>query len=562
MPLQVFHWIAMDRVEYAETVSDVSVFSHLRVASLMLILLAGDAMFLMYSLRTTVEDGPSVLLLFAFEYVILATMTISGLCRYAFYYVDHLVSRRNAALNAANDATGSGDDADNEEEEDDLDGGAGAGAGAGWEGKGVAIFYLGLITDMVQLLVYFVFFIVILTHYGMPLHLIRDLYVTFRNFRARVSDFIRYRRITSNMHRRFPDATREDIEREPTCIVCREQMKVPEASSGNQANICPPAARRDLPKTLPCGHTFHLGCLRSWLERQQSCPTCRAPVNVSNPVAGDAQAGVGNNNMNNNNMNGEVGAGGVHQQQEQQAQDQGLEQQPVQQQQQQQQQQRQGFNPAHFMAVQQPPLVRQALQQQQQQQQQQQREGGEERDASGGDTPTRTSVGAGTSGQQAAAGVSRTDQGGSTSGSANAGAVPAPMQMPMMMMPQIFGGFLPPQQLLDNNALLQSISESQAMMDASNVPLEYQQLVMSMSATAAAAAANSAATILPMATLPVLFSGNGTTTSTDSGAASTHDEPIKMPESISDLDSLFKRYRGIVQAHVPPQRSETGDDRQ
>merc|ERR1712118_352024 len=129
-------------------------------------------------------------------------------------------------------------------------------------------------------------------------------------------------------------------------------------------------------------------------------------------------------------------------------------------------------------------------------------------------------------------------------------------------MPQIFGGFLPPQQLLDNNALLQSISESQAMMDASNVPLEYQQLVMSMSATAAAAAANSAATILPMATLPVLFSGNGTTTSTDSGAASTHDEPIKMPESISDLDSLFKRYRGIVQAHVPPQRSETGDDRQ
>ena len=126
----------------------------------------------------------------------------------------------------------------------------------------------------------------------------RDLYVTFRNFRARVSDFIRYRRITSNMHRRFPDATREDIEREPTCIVCREQMKVPDASAGDQANF---ALRRDLPKTLPCGHTFHLGCLRSWLERQQSCPTCRAPVNVSSSTVNDG-AGIGN---------GDVGGGAL-----------------------------------------------------------------------------------------------------------------------------------------------------------------------------------------------------------------------------------------------------------
>jgi E3 ubiquitin-protein ligase synoviolin len=24
---------------------------------------------------------------------------------------------------------------------------------------------------------------------------------------------------------------------------------------------------------LPCGHIFHFHCLRSWLERQQTCPT-------------------------------------------------------------------------------------------------------------------------------------------------------------------------------------------------------------------------------------------------------------------------------------------------
>jgi hypothetical protein len=29
---------------------------------------------------------------------------------------------------------------------------------------------------------------------------------------------------------------------------------------------------------LLCGHLFHVHCLRSWLERQHTCPTCRAPI--------------------------------------------------------------------------------------------------------------------------------------------------------------------------------------------------------------------------------------------------------------------------------------------
>ena len=31
-------------------------------------------------------------------------------------------------------------------------------------------------------------------------------------------------------------------------------------------------------KKLICGHLFHVHCLRSWLERQHTCPTCRALV--------------------------------------------------------------------------------------------------------------------------------------------------------------------------------------------------------------------------------------------------------------------------------------------
>ncbi len=42
-----------------------------------------------------------------------------------------------------------------------------------WEGKGTCVFYLDLITDMLHLFVYVVFFIIVFTNYGLPLHLVR-----------------------------------------------------------------------------------------------------------------------------------------------------------------------------------------------------------------------------------------------------------------------------------------------------------------------------------------------------------------------------------------------------
>ena len=68
-------------------------------------------------------------------------------------------------------------------------------------------------------------------------------------------------------------------------------MKVwaPQAGTGaqtqNTANQRDPATFMDerlRPKKLPCGHVLHFACLRSWLERQQNCPTCRASVLVAN----------------------------------------------------------------------------------------------------------------------------------------------------------------------------------------------------------------------------------------------------------------------------------------
>ncbi len=61
------------------------------------------------------------------------------------------------------------------------------------------------------------------------------------------------------MHR-YPDATPEDLATtDNLCIICREEM----------VTGC---------KKLPCSHIFHTSCLRSWFQRQQTCPTCRMDV--------------------------------------------------------------------------------------------------------------------------------------------------------------------------------------------------------------------------------------------------------------------------------------------
>lgn len=107
----------------------------------------------------------------------------------------------------------------------------------------------------------------------------RDLLMTARDFLKRLNSVLRYRRAIQEMSR-YPDATQAELDQENTCIICREDMRVWDL------NANPGALDRIRPKKLPCGHILHLGCLKSWLERQQVCPTCRSPVTAdrTNPV--------------------------------------------------------------------------------------------------------------------------------------------------------------------------------------------------------------------------------------------------------------------------------------
>ena len=129
--------------------------------------------------------------------------------------------------------------------------------------------------------------------YGMPIHIIRDVALTIRSFYKRITDFVRYRQATRDMNARYPDATAEEIAREDVCIICREDMRpwLAQAATGGEQTSAEQSNHgvavfdeRLRTKKLPCGHILHFACLRSWLERQQNCPTCRRPVLMTDSV--------------------------------------------------------------------------------------------------------------------------------------------------------------------------------------------------------------------------------------------------------------------------------------
>lgn len=264
--LKVFHWLSADRVEYMEQTPSVSRLFHVRMLSVLCTLFGLDLFLVAFSIEVLLLDKNrmGIMIMFASEFMILSATLWSIIAKYAINIQD---SRSEEP----------------------------------WEGKSMYVFFVDMATDFVKLMTYVTFFALIVSFYGLPLNIIRDVYITARSFFGRVRDFIKYRAATKNMDTRFPDASHQDLSAmsDGTCIICREEMMVTEqdnrdGSSEQQTNT-PVGPSRDsssgglneTPKKLPCGHIFHFHCLRSWLERQQSCPTCRQTVFASPETRGN-----------------------------------------------------------------------------------------------------------------------------------------------------------------------------------------------------------------------------------------------------------------------------------
>ncbi|KAJ3574657.1 hypothetical protein NP233_g1625 [Leucocoprinus birnbaumii] len=259
-----FHWLSGDRIEWMDQqpYPGPSPLFHLRMTSLFAILWLTDFIMFVVAIDHTVTYGVGGMVLFASEYGILMASIMNTILKYMLSAYDLRRAGRRGGENAPP-----------------------------WENKSMWIFYIELATDFLKLTTYLVFFTIIITFYGLPLNLIRDVYITARSFITRLRALHRYQTATRNMDQRYPNATEAELAAtsDRTCIICREEMALPDQSQA-PANDGPNVT----PKKLPCGHIFHFYCLRSWLERQQSCPTCRQTVLETNPnpVATNGPAGA------------------------------------------------------------------------------------------------------------------------------------------------------------------------------------------------------------------------------------------------------------------------------
>ncbi|KAI1001950.1 hypothetical protein K3495_g6256 [Podosphaera aphanis] len=283
---------------------------HIRLSTSLAMSMIYDLMLMKYIINAVIQQArPNMMVMFLFEFAILTTTSTSTACRYGISLIEasvvkkqtqerleerqrevreqraEIIRRNEASMNSSPGSQSQNINA--QLPEDDID--ETEIEVPGWEAKGHWILTLDLVTDFVKLGIYTSFFVVLLMFYGIPIHIVRDLLLTARSCMKRLAAFLRYRRATRDMNEKYPDATAEDIQREDTCIICREEMRPwaslnpqpPAVELGGAAPPPRPSAsinERIRPKKLPCGHILHLGCLKSWLERQQVCPTCRRPV--------------------------------------------------------------------------------------------------------------------------------------------------------------------------------------------------------------------------------------------------------------------------------------------
>ncbi|OCK99497.1 uncharacterized protein K441DRAFT_653043 [Cenococcum geophilum 1.58] len=313
---KVWQWIGEGRVEILEQQPPANPrLFHARLSASLVLSVIFDILMMRHCIDTILQEArPGMMVMFGFEYALLAIASVSILLRYVLTLCEMLVISRqtraraearriareqaqrqansNTEAQAGEGAATSAQQAGAEEEEEDDD----DSDVPGWEEKGRWVFYLDLTTDFIKSVVYCGFFTILIAFHGIPIHIMRDLFFTLRSFFKRINDFIQYRNATRDMNARYPDATAEDLERESTCIVCREEMRpwTQPGAEGAQANgTARRVDERQRPKKLPCNHILHFGCLRSWLERQQVCPTCRRPVlsEANNPRAPAANQG-------------------------------------------------------------------------------------------------------------------------------------------------------------------------------------------------------------------------------------------------------------------------------
>lgn len=308
---------------------------HFYYWTFMNILYTFDIILIAYCSNELLETGPSAHILFLFESTIMLISVLSCHCLYILHVLDgvvNVVQRLSCGSDNGNDginlSSGEVQEAveqleGNEDSNNEASSSPSATTSrhkiligrlaSKWkDSRATANFTVELMSLSAKFLLHLILFIAVFSTYGLPISIIRDFYMAYLKLRNRLSAFVSYRKLTSNMESRFQTITDDaDLENVGhTCIICRDLMDV-----HGIHGIC---------KKLPmCGHAFHKHCLREWLVQQHSCPTCRADIQANEARAvihevvveedldnddDDEDNNDSNNNVDNNDTEGDDNA--------------------------------------------------------------------------------------------------------------------------------------------------------------------------------------------------------------------------------------------------------------
>uniref|UniRef100_A0A4W6EC37 E3 ubiquitin-protein ligase AMFR n=1 Tax=Lates calcarifer TaxID=8187 RepID=A0A4W6EC37_LATCA len=135
-----------------------------------------------------------------------------------------------------------------------------------WENKSSYVYYTDLLMELLLLgldLLHHIHMLIFSNIWLSMASLVIFMQLRFliQEVQKRIRRHHNYLRVLRNMETRFSVASADELAaNNDDCAICWDVMS---------------SARK-----LPCGHLFHSSCLRSWLEQDTSCPTCRMSLNI------------------------------------------------------------------------------------------------------------------------------------------------------------------------------------------------------------------------------------------------------------------------------------------
>ncbi|XP_024518489.1 E3 ubiquitin protein ligase RIN2 isoform X1 [Selaginella moellendorffii] len=254
--LKMFQGLARDRLDRLNASPTATVYAHLRVFSVLVLVLLSDLFWIQLCLVVFKDTGISTFMLLLFEPLSIAFETLQAVLVHGVQLLD---TWQRQSLDTSPAAT-NGLQPDRSV------------AGASWEWKGMIVRNFSFGMDLLSLFLALGHCLHIWWLRGLAFQVVDA--ILFLNLRAllsailkRIKGFMRMRTAMSTLQGALPDATQEELlAYDDDCAICKEPMVKA--------------------KRLPCAHLFHLSCLRSWLDQgladTYSCPTCRRPLFMGN----------------------------------------------------------------------------------------------------------------------------------------------------------------------------------------------------------------------------------------------------------------------------------------